>query len=70
MQVFHFFFLNLEPTYHFRFCTEALGMKLLRKIDIPEEKYSHAFLGFGPEESHFSVEFIHCMYIYASTFNT
>ncbi|BBH00727.1 glyoxalase I homolog [Prunus dulcis] len=38
------------------FYTEALGMKLLRKRDIPEEKYSNAFLGFGPEESHFVVE--------------
>ncbi|KAF3451733.1 hypothetical protein FNV43_RR07829 [Rhamnella rubrinervis] len=43
-----------------KFCTEALGMKLLRKRDIPEENYSQAFLGFGPEESNFSVEFIHC----------
>ena len=39
-----------------RFYTEAFGMKLLRKRDIPEEKYSNAFLGFGPEESHFVVE--------------
>jgi lactoylglutathione lyase len=31
-------------------------MKLLRKRDIPEEKYSNAFLGYGPEESHFVVE--------------
>lgn len=38
------------------FYTEAFGMKLLRKRDIPEEKYSNAFLGFGPEESHFVVE--------------
>lgn len=40
----------------FRFYTEALGMQLLRKRDVPEEKYSNAFLGFGPEESHFVVE--------------
>ncbi|KAK1280056.1 Lactoylglutathione lyase [Acorus gramineus] len=39
-----------------RFYTECLGMKLLRQRDIPEEKYSNAFLGFGPEESHFVVE--------------
>uniref|UniRef100_A0A6P4ADG1 Lactoylglutathione lyase n=1 Tax=Ziziphus jujuba TaxID=326968 RepID=A0A6P4ADG1_ZIZJJ len=39
-----------------KFYTEALGMKLLRKRDVPEEKYSNAFLGFGPEESHFVVE--------------
>ncbi|KAL5665005.1 hypothetical protein ACJX0J_025113, partial [Zea mays] len=39
-----------------KFYTECLGMKLLRKRDIPEEKYSNAFLGYGPEESHFVVE--------------
>ncbi|KAJ6822147.1 lactoylglutathione lyase-like [Iris pallida] len=39
-----------------KFYTECLGMQLLRKRDIPEEKYSNAFLGFGPEESHFAVE--------------
>lgn len=31
-------------------------MKVLRKRDIPEERFSNAFLGFGPEESHFTVE--------------
>lgn len=41
---------------HVRFYTECFGMKLLRKRDVPEEKYSNAFLGFGPEESHFVVE--------------
>ncbi|KAJ0568787.1 putative lactoylglutathione lyase [Helianthus annuus] len=39
-----------------KFYTEAFGMKLLRKRDVPEEKYSNAFLGFGPEESNFAVE--------------
>eukprot|EP00262_Sarcandra_glabra_P022515 TRINITY_DN9_c0_g1_i1.p1 TRINITY_DN9_c0_g1~~TRINITY_DN9_c0_g1_i1.p1 ORF type:complete len:296 (+),score=56.71 TRINITY_DN9_c0_g1_i1:136-1023(+) len=39
-----------------KFYTECFGMKLLRKRDIPEEKYSNAFLGFGSEESHFVVE--------------
>ncbi|KAH1088703.1 hypothetical protein GLYMA_07G261400v4 [Glycine max] len=39
-----------------KFYTECLGMKLLRQRDIPEEKYANAFLGFGPEESHFVVE--------------
>ncbi|XP_056159693.1 lactoylglutathione lyase GLX1-like [Syzygium oleosum] len=45
---------DLERT--IKFYTECFGMKLLRKRDIPEEKYSYAFLGFGPEESHFAVE--------------
>ncbi|XP_059624256.1 lactoylglutathione lyase GLX1-like [Cornus florida] len=39
-----------------KFYTECFGMKLLRKRDVPEEKYSNAFLGFGSEESHFVVE--------------
>lgn len=39
-----------------KFYTECLGMKLLRRRDIPEERYSNAFLGYGPEESHFTVE--------------
>ena len=31
-------------------------MKLLRKRDIPEEKYTNAFLGYGPEETNFAIE--------------
>lgn len=31
-------------------------MKLLRKRDIPEEKYTNAFLGYGPETTNFAVE--------------
>ncbi|KAM3362638.1 lactoylglutathione lyase GLX1 [Capsicum galapagoense] len=45
---------DLERT--IKFYTECFGMKVLRKRDVPEEKYSNAFLGFGPEESHFVVE--------------
>ncbi|XP_065009514.1 probable lactoylglutathione lyase, chloroplastic [Musa acuminata AAA Group] len=45
---------DLERT--IKFYTECLGMKLLRKRDIPEEKYTNAFLGYGPEDSHFVVE--------------
>ncbi|KAL9440228.1 hypothetical protein AB3S75_018979 [Citrus x aurantiifolia] len=39
-----------------KFYTECLGMKLLRKRDIPEDRYTNAFLGYGPEDSHFVVE--------------
>lgn len=39
-------------------------MKLLRKRDIPEEKYSNAFLGFGPEESNFVVELTYSMLLF------
>ncbi|KAJ4754793.1 Lactoylglutathione lyase [Rhynchospora pubera] len=39
-----------------KFYTECFGMKLLRKRDVPEEKYANAFLGFGPEDTNFAVE--------------
>ncbi|KAK2996700.1 hypothetical protein RJ639_022847 [Escallonia herrerae] len=39
-----------------KFCTECLGMKLLRKRDIPEERNSNAFVGYGSEDSHFAME--------------
>ncbi|XP_031119292.1 putative lactoylglutathione lyase [Ipomoea triloba] len=45
---------NLDKT--IKFYTECLGMKLLRRRDIPEDRYSNAFLGFGPEETNFSME--------------
>src|SRR5581483_8936802 len=32
------------------FYTEVLGMKLLRTTDRPEQKYSLAFVGYGPED--------------------
>lgn len=34
----------------------CFGMQLLRFRDIPDEKYSNAFLGYGPETTHFAVE--------------
>ncbi|MCH98618.1 lactoylglutathione lyase-like protein, partial [Trifolium medium] len=39
-----------------KFYTEGLGMKVLRKRDRTEERYMNAFLGYGPEDSHFSIE--------------
>lgn len=49
--------------WNIRFYTECFGMKLLRQRDIPEEKYTNAFLGFGPEESSFVVELTYSMII-------
>jgi hypothetical protein len=37
-------------------------MKLLRKRDVPEEKYTNAFLGFGPEDTNFAVELTYSMF--------
>ncbi|KAL3844169.1 hypothetical protein ACJIZ3_001572 [Penstemon smallii] len=45
---------NLDKT--IKFYTECLGMKVLRKRDIPEDGYSNAFLGYGPEVSNFTME--------------
>ncbi|KAK7314431.1 hypothetical protein VNO77_32955 [Canavalia gladiata] len=39
-----------------KFYTECLGMKLLRKLEMPEMRYTNAFLGFGPEDAHFVIE--------------
>lgn len=38
--------------------TKNFGMKVLRERDVPEEKYSNCFLGYGPEQKgeFFSIE--------------
>jgi lactoylglutathione lyase len=45
---------NLEKS--IEFYTRALGMKLLRQRDYPDGKFTLAFLGYGPEESHTAIE--------------
>lgn len=37
---------------------EALGMQVLRERDVPSEKYTNVFYGYGPEQKgeHFSLE--------------
>jgi len=39
-----------------QFYTELLGMKLLRRDDYPEGKFTNAFVGYGPEETDTVVE--------------
>ncbi|KAI3435000.1 hypothetical protein D9Q98_003052 [Chlorella vulgaris] len=39
-----------------KFYKDCLGMKLLRFRDIPDEKYSNAFVGYGPETTNFAME--------------
>uniref|UniRef100_A0A0R0IHZ7 lactoylglutathione lyase n=1 Tax=Glycine max TaxID=3847 RepID=A0A0R0IHZ7_SOYBN len=39
-----------------KFYRECLGMKLLRKRDMQEQRYTNAFLGYGPEDAHFVAE--------------
>ena len=38
------------------FYTKMMGMKLLRTTDRPEQKYSLAFVGYGPESEHAMIE--------------
>ena len=41
------------------FYTDLLGMRLLRKTDFPSGKFTLAFVGYGPEESHAVIELTH-----------
>lgn len=41
------------------FYTGPMGMKMLRKRDVPEGKYSLAFVGYGEEKDHAVVELTH-----------
>ena len=38
------------------FYTDVLGMKLLRTTERPEQKYSLAFVGYGPNPEHAELE--------------
>lgn len=38
------------------FYTKVLGMELLRKKDYPDGKFTLAFVGYGPEDTHPAIE--------------
>jgi lactoylglutathione lyase len=42
-----------------KFYTELLGMKLLRRTDYPEGKFTNVFVGYGDESSHTVLELTH-----------
>ena len=48
---------NLEAS--LAFYTKVLGMKLLRKKDYPEGRFTLAFLGYGDESEHSAIELTH-----------
>jgi lactoylglutathione lyase len=41
------------------FYTEVLGMRLLRRKDYPEGRFTLAFVGYGPESDHTVLELTH-----------
>nr|WP_163997657.1 lactoylglutathione lyase [Pyxidicoccus caerfyrddinensis] len=45
---------NLEKSLDFY--TRVIGMKLLRRHDYPDGKFTLAFVGFGPEDAHPALE--------------
>lgn len=42
-----------------RFYTEVLGMRLLRRKDYPEGRFTLAFVGYGDEDAHSVLELTH-----------
>ena len=48
---------NLETS--LRFYTEVLGMRLLRRKDYPEGRFTLAFIGYGDEADHTVLELTH-----------
>ena len=42
-----------------KFYTETLGMTLLRQKDYPDGKFTLAFLGYGDEKDHTTIELTH-----------
>lgn len=48
---------NLDRSLHFY--TQVLGMRLLRKQDHPEGKFTLAFVGYGDESHHTVIELTH-----------
>ena len=42
-----------------RFYTDVLGMKLLRRKDYPDGKFTLAFVGYDPETEHAVIELTH-----------
>ena len=42
-----------------KFYCEILGMKVLRKTDYPDGKFTNTFIGYGPEEQYPTLELTH-----------
>ena len=49
--------INLDLSLQF-YC-DTLGMKVLRKTDYPEGRFTNTFIGYGPEEEYPTLELTH-----------
>ncbi|GAB5368269.1 hypothetical protein AAMO2058_001304600 [Amorphochlora amoebiformis] len=47
---------DIEKT--IEFCTQVLGMKVLRSRDLPAQKATSSFLGYGPEGQYFTIQLL------------
>jgi lactoylglutathione lyase len=59
MRVLHTMLRIGDPERSIKFYTEVLGMKLLRKSDYPDGKFTNLFVGYGPESEHAVLELTH-----------
>ena len=59
MRILHTMLRVLDLDKSIDFYTQVLGMSLLRRKDYPEGKFTLAFIGYGPEESHVAIELTH-----------
>ena len=59
MRVLHTMIRVGDLEHSIQFYTEVLGMKLLRRKDYPDGKFTLAFVGYGPESEHAVIELTH-----------
>ena len=59
MRILHTMLRVLDLDKSIEFYTQVLGMKLLRRKDYPEGKFTLAFIGYGPEEGNTVIELTH-----------
>jgi lactoylglutathione lyase len=59
MQLLHTMLRVTDLDESIRFYTEMFGMKLLRRHDFPEGRFTLAFVGYGDESEHTVLEFTH-----------
>ena len=59
MRILHTMIRVVDLERSLRFYTEVLGMKLMRRMDYPEGKFTLAFIGYGDESGNAVIELTH-----------